>query len=175
MKNEHEGGYAMKERSTHIRVRTGWLWIGLCLLVGVWLSAPLRAWADGSVCAEVQLTINQDVTFERQAFEAHLRIKNGLSNLSLEDLSVEVYFTDQDGNPVSATSDSSVDLATSPVPFFIRLNTMDPPESFQIDPDQLHFTGTVDSSTTADIAWLIIPTRAAAGTSLFPRTGVLSC
>ena len=150
--------------------RRSFCWVYLSLLVGIWIGVPLRARADGSVCAEVQLTINQDVTFERQAFEAHLRIKNGLTNLSLENLSVEVYFTDQDGNPESATSDPTVDLATAPVPFFIRLNTMHNMTEVE-HPDDLDFTGTVEPSTTADIAWLIIPTRAAAGTPPSPPQG----
>ncbi len=55
--------------------------VGTC---GGW---PLTAaCADGSLCAEVQIEIQQDLTLERQAFEAHKRINNGLTHITLENV-----------------------------------------------------------------------------------------
>ncbi|MBW1706814.1 MAG: hypothetical protein JRJ86_16910, partial [Deltaproteobacteria bacterium] len=40
--------------------------------------------ADNSLCAEVKIEIKQELTLERQAFDAHMRINNGLSHITLE-------------------------------------------------------------------------------------------
>ncbi len=61
-----------------------WACIVLCLPI-LSSSAP----AAGSVCAEVKLEISQELTLERQAFDAHMRITNGLTNISLQDVNIE--------------------------------------------------------------------------------------
>ena len=58
-----------------------------------------------SVCARVQIEIRQELTLERQAFDATMRINNGLATSALENVIVEVLFRDRHGNPVVATSD----------------------------------------------------------------------
>jgi hypothetical protein len=131
------------------------------LLMGILMGTfwcVLPAAAQESVCAEVQIEIAQELTLERQAFEAHMRINNGLSTITLEDVQVTVNFLDEDGNPVTATADPTVDLDTTPVPFFIRFESA---ANFPVDQETLDFTGTVAPSTSADIYWLIIPTLAA--------------
>ena len=75
------------------------------LLVGLLLAAPAVSLADDTVCARVKIEIRQELTLERQAFDAHMRINNGLTNISLEDVKVDVSFADEDGAPVLATSD----------------------------------------------------------------------
>lgn len=106
---------------------------------------PCIAQAGNSVCAEVQLEIAQELTLERQAFEAHMRIKNGASHLTLDNLSVDVYFTDEAGAPVVATSDPDNELAA----FFIRLDTTEQVDALQVKPNQLDFSGKVLPSTSA--------------------------
>jgi len=131
------------------------LWcVSLCL--------PLTASAEDSVCAEVKIEIKQELTLERQAFEAHMRINNGLSNITLENLAVTVNFLDEEGNPVQATSDPSTNLDTTLIPFFIRLDSTNNVSNLQMETNNLDFSGTVNPSTSADIYWLIIPTLAAA-------------
>jgi hypothetical protein len=48
------------------------------------------ALAADSVCAEVKLEISQELTLERQAFDAHMRITNGLTNITLQDVNIDV-------------------------------------------------------------------------------------
>jgi hypothetical protein len=57
----------------------------LILLVGflVCFAAGARA-ADDAVCAQVKIEIKQELTLERQAFDAHMRINNGLSHITLK-------------------------------------------------------------------------------------------
>ena len=40
---------------------------------------PTKAQALDSLCATVKLEIQQELTLERQAFDAHMRINNGLT------------------------------------------------------------------------------------------------
>jgi hypothetical protein len=98
------------------------------------------------VCARVKIEIEQELTLERQAFDAHMRINNGLSNISLEDVDIDVSFSDASGNTVRATTDP--DDATAL--FFIRLDSLE-------NINAVDGTGTVGPSTSADIHWLIIP------------------
>ena len=104
------------------------------------------SFADNSLCARVKIEIEQELTLERQAFDAHMRITNGLNTISIENVKVEVKFTDKDGNPVTATSDPNDTSAL----FFIRVDTME-------GINDVDGAGTVAPSSTADIHWLIIP------------------
>jgi len=102
--------------------------------------------ADDSLCARVKLEIKQELTLERQAFDAHMRINNGLSHITLEDIGVDVSFADEEGSPVLAGSDPDNTDAL----FYIRIDTMDNIEN-------VDGAGTVPPSSSADIHWLIIP------------------
>ena len=116
------------------------------LLIGLFLINPVVSLAVDSVCARVKIEIKQELTLERQAFDAHLRVNNGLSHITLENARVDVTFTDADGSPVPASSDPENTDAL----FFIRLDSME-------NIDDVNGHGTVLPSTTADIHWLIIP------------------
>jgi hypothetical protein len=116
------------------------------LLLPCILSVPAPSNADDSVCARVKIEIQQELTLERQAFDAHMRINNGLTGIAIENVGVTVSFADKDGNTVRATSDPDDTTAL----FFIRLNSMD-------GIGDVGGTGTVQPSSSADIHWLIIP------------------
>ena len=116
------------------------------LLIGLFLMDPVVSLAVDSVCARVKIEIKQELTLERQAFDAHLRVNNGLSHITLENTRVDVIFTDADGKPVPISSDPENTDAL----FFIRLDSME-------NIDDVNGNGTVLPSTTADIHWLIIP------------------
>ena len=103
------------------------------------------AHAADSVCAVVKIEINQELTLERQAFDANMKISNDLDLLPLNDVTINVNFTDADGNPVIATSDPN-DTSAS---FFIRIDSLTGVDSIN--------GGTIASETQADIHWLIIP------------------
>jgi hypothetical protein len=133
------------------------------IIMGVLIACcgwPLTAaFADGSLCAEVQIEIQQDLTLERQAFEARMRINNGLTNITLENVQVTVNFTDEHGEPVAATSNPNLtpDPSDPSAPrFFIRLEDLHNLSGADLD-DHLDFSGSVAPSTSADISWLIIP------------------
>jgi hypothetical protein len=77
------------------------------------------AHAQDTVCAEVKIEIAQELTIERQAFEAKLKIENTLSDKSINEINVVVEFSDNNGDPVLATSDAN----NSAADFFIRVNS----------------------------------------------------
>ena len=116
------------------------------LLAGLMLMGPAISRAADAVCARVKIEIKQELTLERQGFDAHMRINNGLASVSLENVGIEVAFSDKDGNPVVASSDPDHPNAL----FFIRLDSME-------NIDDVSGVGLVGPSTSADIHWLIIP------------------
>lgn len=119
--------------------------IFLCFFLTLLIAISAHA-AYESICARVQIQIDQELTLERQAFDAHMRINNGLSTIALEDVNVDVLFYDEDGNSVLASSDPDNTEAL----FFIRLDSME-------NIDDVSGNGTVAPATSADIHWLIIP------------------
>lgn len=105
-----------------------------------------------SQCARVKIEIRQELTLERQAFDAHMRINNGLDGVSLKDVSVEVTFSDENGLPVAVTSNPNDNNAS----FFMTVDSME-------NISNVSGTGTVAPNTSADIHWLIIPAFGASG------------
>jgi len=51
----------------------------LCVLTGAAQGAT-------SVCAMVKIQIQQELTLERQGFDAHINISNGLSTITLQNV-----------------------------------------------------------------------------------------
>lgn len=109
------------------------------------LSAQVVMAAD-SVCAVVKIEIKQELTLERQAFDASMVINNGLENVSLDHVSIDVKFSDSNGNPVLATSDPN-DTSAS---FFIRVDRME-------GITDINGSGVIGPKSNAEIHWLIIP------------------
>jgi hypothetical protein len=64
----------------------------LLALVAFMCFLPLAATAQEELCAEVKFEIKQELTFERQGFEALMRIENSLDSFSIEDIEVTVQF-----------------------------------------------------------------------------------
>ncbi|MCP4690758.1 MAG: calcium-binding protein, partial [Desulfobacterales bacterium] len=122
------------------------LFLGFILLAG-----GLPARGDDSLCARVKIEISQELTLERQAFDARMTIHNGLSHLSLENVNVDVAFTDADGNSVIASSDPG----NADALFFIRVDDMQ-------NIDDVQGLGQVAPDASATIHWLIIPAPGAA-------------
>ncbi len=122
-----------------------WVLGSILTAIAAWLIPTVSPAAD-SVCARVKIEITQQLTLERQAFDAHLRITNGLADLTLQNIRVDVFFTGEDGNPVAASSDPENTEAL----FFIRLDSMD-------NIDEVNGGGRVSPSTAADVHWLIVP------------------
>ena len=111
------------------------------------LAGPLPRLGAQDVCARVKIQIEQELTFEREAFEARMTITNGLPETGLTDLTVTVNFADEAGEAVIATSDPN-NLAAQ---FFIRLQ------------DGSSIPSSIASGSAASIKWLIIPSAGAGG------------
>lgn len=77
--------------------------------------------AEESICAVVKIEIRQEMTIERQGFEAQMKIINKLDTLPMNNIQVEVYFQDESGQPVLASSDPNNTTAQ----FFIRVSSVD--------------------------------------------------
>ena len=123
------------------------------ILAGVLAGMAVQAepsWA--AKCATVQIEILQELAFERQAFEARMRINNGLPNIKLDNLRVELEIQDEFGTPVLFTSDPNATNAF----FYVRVDSMS-------GVNNVTGSGTVAPQSEATIRWLIIPSPGAAG------------
>ncbi len=139
----------------HKRRRIHNLWAvprGLLVAIVCTLFVPVAHAAD-PVCARVKIEIQQELTIERQGFDAMMKITNGLDTTTLENVDITVNFKDEPGNSVRATSDPNDTTAS----FFIRVDTMD-------GISNVSGLGTVAPSSIAEIHWLIIPAPGAGGT-----------
>jgi|GEM_PF-1273229 len=129
--------------------------VTLFIVISLMLAFPHLSRAAETLCAEVKIEISQELTLERQAFDAHMRINNGLANISLKNVQIVVNFKDEDGNPVFASFDADADPDTTGARFFISVDSMQ-------NIDDIEGQGTIDPATSADIHWLIIPVPGAA-------------
>lgn len=128
-------------------VGSGLAFYGIALIGFLLIIFPFNGtFAEKSQCARVKIEIKQELTLERQAFDAHMRINNGLTHTPLEDIRVEVWFTDESGDAILASSDPN----NTDSLFFIRLDEM-------TNIDNVSGTGSVPVDSSADIHWLIIP------------------
>lgn len=129
-------------------------------LAAVWLGAlacsPTAA--QESVCARVKIEIKQELTLERQAFDAELKITNSLPSTPLTEISVDVKVTDEMGTPVTITTDPN-DLTAK---FFLR-------QTQKQNIDNTTGTGQVAAQATATINWMLIPAPGSAGNTPFGK------
>ncbi len=120
-------------------------------------SCSLRA--EEALCATVKIEIQQELTMERQGFEASMRITNSLDTFSLENVSVKVLFTDANGNPVVATSNTSASNAA----FYIRVDETRDLSGYTEGADGYVQGGVIAPKQVGEMRWLIIPTANASG------------
>ncbi|MFA0810686.1 hypothetical protein [Microbulbifer epialgicus] len=124
------------------------------------LGTPVVAVAqDEALCAEVRIEILQELTLERQGFEAIMRITNSLDTFAIEDISITVDFADDEGNRVTATSDS----ADSDAEFFIRIDDTQNVGALVSGEDGAVTDGEISAGKVGEFRWLIVPTANAAG------------
>ncbi|MDV2078509.1 putative Ig domain-containing protein [Marinobacter xestospongiae] len=131
----------------------GWWW-----LTGMALFAA-QVHAQESLCAVVKIEIAQELTLERQAFEASMRITNSLDTMALENLTVAIEFEDSDGEPVLASSDPNHGGAR----FFIDLDAHNDISSLEEGSDGAVTDGVIDPAEVGELRWLIVPTAGAGG------------
>jgi hypothetical protein len=112
------------------------------------------AYAQETVCARVKIEIKQDLTLERQAFDAQMKIINTTTTGVIENVSVVVKVTEENGTPVAITDDPNNLNAK----FFVRI-------SYKENIANVDGTGTVNPNTTSTIDWLVIPAPGSAGSN----------
>ena len=83
------------------------------------LFAPTLSQAAETICARVKIEIKQELTLERQAFDAQMNINNTTPDGVIKNVSVEVKVTDENGTPI-AVSDNPNDQNAQ---FFIRVSS----------------------------------------------------
>jgi hypothetical protein len=130
--------------------------LALMLVAGLLGSGSIAA--QESVCARVKIEIRQELTLERQAFDAEMRITNSLPATPLTDILVDVRVTDELGQAVTVTTDPN-NLSAQ---FFLR-------QTQKQGIENTSGTGQVAASSTATINWLLIPAPGAAGNSPFGK------
>lgn len=133
------------------------LWLLLRLFVCQSLFVALGlvfapAQAQETICARVKIEIKQELTLERQAFDAEMKIHNTTDAGVIENVSVVVKVTDELGTPVPV-SDNPNDTAAR---FFVRVSSLK-------DIGSVDGTGAVAAKTTGIANWLLIPAPASAG------------
>lgn len=133
--------------------RVGWFYI-ICMLL-----FASQVHARESLCAVVKIEIAQELTLERQGFEANMRITNSLDTMALEQVTIDILFEDSDGNPVVASSDPDHDSAR----FFISLDDYAGINSVETGSNGSLVDGKIDPAEVADLRWLIVPTVGAGG------------
>lgn len=109
------------------------------------------AYAQETTCARVKIEIKQELTLERQGFDAEMKISNTTDTGVIENVSIDVKVTDEFGNPVKITTDPN-DLTAQ---FFLRISNKQ-------NIDNTTGTGRVIPKSTATINWLLIPSPGAA-------------
>ena len=75
------------------------LFVAVMAIIASTLAAPL-AQAQETVCARVKIEIKQELTLERQAFDAEMKINNTTDTGVIENVSVVVKVTDENGNTI---------------------------------------------------------------------------
>lgn len=135
------------------QVKWQYLQLALISLLLTLLIAPVGAWAaEDTICAVVKIEIPQELTLERQGFEAIMKINNALEDSALTHVAVEVLFQDAAGDAVVASSDPNHPNAK----FFIRIATLE-------GIDNVAGTGELAAASSATIHWLIIPAPGTGG------------
>ena len=93
----------------------------------------------------VKLSISQEATLERDAFAATLKMKNKLSELSIQNVNVDLRITDMNGSDMMDK-------------FYISRVSLE-------NVDSIDGTGTILPNDTATVRWIIIPKIGAGGES----------
>ena len=106
-----------------------------------WIIGPCKL-SPETMCIRVKLEIKQELTLERQAFDAMLRLKNLRTDYNMTNVSINITFTDSSGNLSNHL-------------FFVKLTDLEGMASIE--------NGTINSGSSATMRWLFIPTPGAGG------------
>ena len=106
-----------------------------------WTIGPCKL-SPETMCIRVKLEIKQELTLERQAFDAMLKLKNLRQDYNMTNVSINITFTDSSGNLSNHL-------------FFMKLTDLEGMASIE--------NGTINSGSSATMRWLFIPTPGAGG------------
>jgi len=120
-------------------------------LLFAFIASSASVLAVESVCAVIKIEILQELTLERQGFEAELRVANTLDDKALENIAVDVWFKDENEVLVLASSDPNNLTAK----FFIRVQSLE-------NIADVTGSGVIDAGEEALVKWLIVPVPGAA-------------
>lgn len=128
-------------------------WLLWALAVLLWLiPAGQQVWAQNSaVCAEVKIVIEQKLSLERQAFDAKMVIRNGLTDSAIENVEVQLLFMDANEELVVGTQDPNATAAQ----FFYRVDSLE-------GINAIDGTESIAADSSAEMHWLIIPSAGTA-------------
>ena len=124
------------------------------------IGVPTISSAQQAACATVKIEIAQNVVVERQGFEARLRIVNGLSGARIDDLAVEVAFTDEYGAPAPASDDPENSTAV----LFVDVDAANGIGDY-VSLANGEVQGAITPGGEAEIRWPIIPAPGAGRTT----------
>ena len=127
-----------------------------CLL-GIVLGWPSTGKTE-VLCASVKIEIQQELTLEREGFDASMKIVNGFEGVALSNVNITLLFADADGISVSATTNA----ASTNEMFFYRVSAMSGIDDVA--------NGIVTGGSEAEIHWLIIPASGAGGSNAVGST-----
>lgn len=114
----------------------------MLLVISAWMLTTVSV--AHAACAKVSMEILQQLTVERQAFDAKMAISNGIPDSALQNIRVDVVIKDAAGNVKN-------DI------FFVR-----PPILTGIS-GALDGTGSIAAASSGEAHWLIIPSPGAGG------------
>lgn len=147
MKNPWRG-----QGSEGVRAPCAWArWAQAGMLAGLALVTAVVP-AQETVCARVKIEIVQELTLERQGFNAEMRINNALDNAALTEVDITVKVTEENGTAVPISGDPNDTGAK----FFLAVASKQ-------NIDDVAGNGEVAPASTAVINWLLIPAPGAGG------------
>jgi hypothetical protein len=87
-----------------------------CVGLAAMLALAMPAFAQETVCASVKIQIKQQLTLERQAFDAEMKINNTTDSGVISNVSVVVKVMEENGTPVPVTEDPNASGAKFFIP-----------------------------------------------------------
>jgi hypothetical protein len=139
----------------HLQHKSVFFWCKVLPVLGLAFFQASLAQSQ-NICAKVSIEITQELSFERQAFEARMRVENELPQ-KITDLSARILFYDEQRRPLAVAYLGQANPPAGAL-FFYRSET----SGIDLDPDGRLSLEEVAAGATSRLLWLIIPSPGAA-------------
>jgi uncharacterized protein (TIGR02597 family) len=133
------------------------------LALVIFISQPQLFASSEGVCARVKIEIEQELTLERQAFEARLTVNNGLPATSLTDFQVELVFQDKDRQTHANMATINPSANKDTFNFFYRMADGMAAAGGILGADGKTEKIVINQGSSKKLEWLIIPSIIAGG------------